>query len=64
VYAKEQTVDKIDRKLYYKLHKFSEKSNRIILILDEEPSIAGIDPNHLLIDRMRDDNIIELTHNK
>ena len=64
VYGKAQEDDRSDKELYYKLHKFSEKSNTVTVILNEEPYSAGIDPSHLLIDRMRDDNIIELTHNK
>ena len=41
--------------------KFSEKDNTITLVLDKEPHTAGIDPTHLLIDRIREDNMIDLT---
>jgi len=55
--------DQNDKELYFKLHKFAEKQNTIVLILDEKPDRAGIDPSHLLIDRTKDDNTIELTAN-
>jgi len=63
VYGKTQDGNTSDKKLYYNLHKFSEKSNTVKVILDEEPYKAGIDPSHLLIDRVRDDNVIELVRN-
>jgi len=61
VYAKANADSKNDKLLYYQLHQFSEKENTLVLIIDEEPYQAGIDPSHLLIDRVRKDNIIELS---
>ena len=63
VYGKTQDGNTSDKKLYYNLHKFSEKSNTVKVLLAEEPYKTGIDPSHLLIDRVRDDNIIELVRN-
>lgn len=50
--------DSGNQPLYYQLHKFTQKQNTIKLILDEEPYKAGVDPKHLLIDRVREDNVI------
>ncbi|MFK7808470.1 MAG: M1 family aminopeptidase [Saprospiraceae bacterium] len=60
VYAENDGSDSKGKELYYNLHKFNKKETEIKLILDEKPHSAGIDPNHLLIDRVRDDNVIEV----
>lgn len=52
---------KDDSELYHELHRFNEKENRITLILDEVPFEAGVDPTGLLIERVRDDNVVEVT---
>lgn len=48
------------KELYYELHKFNKQNNTITITLDEEPAQAGIDPSYLLIDRIREDNIIDV----
>ncbi|MFK7934933.1 MAG: M1 family metallopeptidase, partial [Saprospiraceae bacterium] len=53
--------DEDETELYYQLHQFNEKTNTVTLILEQEPLSAGIDPSHLLIDRIRDDNRVEVT---
>ncbi len=60
VYGDIQDGDVKEKELYYKLHKFNKRDNTLKLILDEAPSRAGIDPYHLLIDRIGDDNIVDL----
>jgi len=63
VYAAAENGSEKGKELYYQLHKFNEKNNTVSVTLDEEPDKAGIDPSHLLIDRMKDDNIIDLIMN-
>jgi len=60
VYAEAEAGHQRGKELYYQLHKFSEKQATITILLEEKPAIAGIDPNYLLIDRMRKDNMIEM----
>lgn len=61
VYAKPENGQAKGKELYHRLHKFDNKNNSISLVLDEEPFMAGIDPSHLLIDRLNEDNVLELT---
>ena len=37
-------------------HRLESGSNRIEIVVDHEPVLAGIDPRNLLIDRRPDDN--------
>ncbi len=60
VYGETNSTDDVANELHYELHKFDQKNKTIHLILDEKPVTAGIDPNYLLIDRLRADNLMEL----
>ncbi|MFH1690803.1 MAG: M1 family aminopeptidase [Candidatus Eisenbacteria bacterium] len=43
--------------LYLDKHKFAGGTHEIEIVVDERPVRAGIDPRHLFIDRVPDDNI-------
>jgi hypothetical protein len=46
--------------LYLKKHKLTRNESDIEIILDEKPVRAGIDPYVILIDRERDNNLVEV----
>ncbi|HKD09138.1 MAG TPA: hypothetical protein VKB79_24760, partial [Bryobacteraceae bacterium] len=53
---------KDEKLLYMKREKFNSTDRRTFTILvDREPSRAGIDPYNKLIDRISDDNTIDVT---
>jgi ABC-type transport system involved in multi-copper enzyme maturation permease subunit len=47
--------------LYLEKHRLESGTNEIEIVVDEEPSRAGIDPRHLLVDRVPDDNVKRVT---
>jgi len=55
VYVEDE--DHNDKKVYYKRHKITQTENTIVLLLDEKPVKAGVDPMNILIDRHPNDNV-------
>jgi ABC-2 type transport system permease protein len=49
-----------DEELYLKKHKLTRNESDIEIIVDRKPLRAGIDPYVILIDRERDNNLVEL----
>ena len=47
--------------IYYKTYQLVSGSHTIKIVTDELPIKAGIDPINLLIDKVPDDNIVEVT---
>ena len=43
--------------LYLEKHRLASGANEIAVVVDGKPSRAGVDPRHLLIDRVPDDNV-------
>ena len=43
--------------IYLERHRLASGENRIEVVVEEKPVRAGIDPRHLLIDRVPDDNL-------
>ena len=50
-----------EKPLYLKKEKFTEEHRTFEIIVDEQPTLAGIDPYNKLIDRNADDNMIDVT---
>ena len=50
-----------EKPLYLKKEKFTEEHRTFEIIVDEQPTLAGIDPYNKLIDRNADDNMIDIT---
>jgi hypothetical protein len=50
-----------EKPLYLKKEKITEEHRTFAIIVDEQPTLAGIDPYNKLIDRNADDNMIEIT---
>jgi len=50
-----------EKPLYLKKEKFSEQHKTFEVVVDEKPTLAGIDPYNKLIDRNADDNMIDVT---
>jgi hypothetical protein len=50
-----------EQPLYLKKEKMTQADNRFEIVVDEEPTRAGIDPYHKLVDRIVDDNMIDVT---
>jgi len=50
-----------EKPLYLKKEKFTEEHRTFEVIVDERPTLAGIDPYNKLIDRNADDNMIAVT---
>ena len=46
--------------LYMKREKLTEEHNNFTIVVDREPTRAGIDPYNKLIDRIADDNVIDV----
>ena len=44
-----------------KREKLSQEHQRFTIVVDEQPTRAGIDPYNKLIDRISDDNMIDVT---
>jgi ABC-2 type transport system permease protein len=50
-----------EKPLYMKREKLSQERQRFTIVVDEAPTRAGIDPYNKLIDRISDDNMIDVT---
>jgi ABC-2 type transport system permease protein len=50
-----------EKPLYLKKERFSEEHRTFEIIVDEMPTRAGIDPYNKLVDRIADDNLIDVT---
>jgi ABC-2 type transport system permease protein len=51
-----------EKPLYMKREKLSQERQRFTIVVDELPTRAGIDPYNKLIDRISDDNMIDVTN--
>jgi ABC-type transport system involved in multi-copper enzyme maturation permease subunit len=51
-----------EKPLYMKREKLTQERQRFTILVDEQPTRAGIDPYNKLIDRIADDNMIDVTH--
>jgi len=50
-----------EQPLYLKREKLTKEQNSFEIVVDEEPTRAGIDPYNKLVDRIADDNMIDVT---
>jgi len=50
-----------EKPLYMKREKIAQERQRFTIVVDEQPTRAGIDPYNKLIDRIADDNMIDVT---
>ena len=50
-----------EQPLYLKKVKFTQEQNTFEIVVDEMPTRAGIDPYNKLVDRIADDNMIDVT---
>jgi len=50
-----------EQPLYLKKVKFTQEENTFEIVVDELPTRAGIDPYNKLVDRVADDNMIDVT---
>ncbi len=50
-----------EKPLYLRKEKISEPHKTFVVVVDEKPTLAGIDPYNKLIDRNADDNMIDVT---
>jgi hypothetical protein len=50
-----------EKPLYLKKEKFTEEHKTFVIVVDQPPTLAGIDPYNKLIDRNADDNMIDVT---
>jgi hypothetical protein len=50
-----------EKPLYMKREKLAQEHQRFTIVVDEQPTRAGIDPYNKLIDRISDDNMIDVT---
>jgi ABC-2 type transport system permease protein len=51
-----------EKPLYMKKEKISQEHETFTIVVDQQPARAGIDPYNKLIDRIADDNMIDVTH--
>jgi ABC-type transport system involved in multi-copper enzyme maturation permease subunit len=51
-----------EKPLYMKKEKISQEHETFTIVVDQQPTRAGIDPYNKLIDRIADDNMIDVTH--
>ena len=49
-----------EQPLYLKKEKLTQEQKNFEIIVDEEPTRAGIDPYNKLVDRIADDNMIDV----
>jgi len=49
-----------EKPLYMKREKLTQEHNTFTIVVDREPTRAGIDPYNKLIDRIADDNVIDI----
>ncbi|MGD0797125.1 MAG: ABC transporter permease [Acidobacteriaceae bacterium] len=50
-----------EKPLYMKKEQFTEGARTFTIVVDQQPTRAGIDPYNKLIDRIADDNMIDIT---
>jgi hypothetical protein len=50
-----------EQPLYLKKERLTEEQNTFEIVVDEEPTRAGIDPYNKLVDRIADDNLIDVS---
>jgi ABC-2 type transport system permease protein len=50
-----------EKPLYLKKEKLTDEHKTFVIIVDQAPTLAGIDPYNKLIDRNGDDNLIDVT---
>ena len=50
-----------EKPLYMKREKLTQEHQRFTIVVDEQPTRAGIDPYNKLIDRIADDNMIDVS---
>ena len=50
-----------EKPLYLKKEKFTDEHKTFVIVVDQAPTLAGIDPYNKLIDRIADDNMIDVT---
>src|SRR5450432_235494 len=50
-----------EKSLYLKREKLTDEHKTFVIIVDQAPTLAGIDPYNELIDRNADDNMIDVT---
>jgi hypothetical protein len=50
-----------EKPLYLKKEKLTDEHKTFVITVDQEPTLAGIDPYNKLIDRNADDNMIDVT---
>jgi hypothetical protein len=50
-----------EQPLYLKKVKVTQEQNTFEIVVDEMPTRAGIDPYNKLVDRIADDNMIDVT---
>jgi ABC-2 type transport system permease protein len=50
-----------EKVLYFKKEKFTQQKQTFEILVDQMPARAGIDPQNKLIDRVADDNLIDVT---
>jgi len=49
-----------EKPLYMKREKITQEHQRFVIVVDQQPTRAGIDPYNKLIDRIADDNLVEV----
>jgi hypothetical protein len=49
-----------EKPLYLKKEQFTEEHRTFVITVDQQPTLAGIDPYNKLIDRISDDNMIDV----
>jgi aminopeptidase N len=49
-----------EKPLYLKKERFTEEHKTFVIVVDQQPTLAGIDPYNKLIDRISDDNMIDV----
>jgi ABC-2 type transport system permease protein len=50
-----------EKPLYLKKEKFTEEHKTFVIVVDQQPTLAGIDPYNKLIDKNADDNMIDVS---
>jgi aminopeptidase N len=50
-----------EKPLYLAKHRFTGKTTNLVIIVDEQPTRAGIDPYNTLIDRNPEDNVMNVS---
>ena len=50
-----------EQPLYMQREKLTQEHQTFTIVVDRQPTLAGIDPYNKLIDRISDDNVIDVT---